>query len=587
MVHDLNRWISEEIRTQIEQRFYARINEQAHFENLIRDPKFLTGPSQHFGIFSDHGVVHVRDVAVQILEVLHTVHGVVIPRRSPQRFRHMQGYGVLLAYLHDIGLVDFSPFGRTMHPECAAQVVFDPAHDDIVEAMWHENSGNLAWRLVNLAAEGQLAVPPQTVLRELLAMSLGHAKSKVPVAQLNDPVQLRAVMHAAVSTDLRDLHAWQSKAGMQAAQAGVSSPPWSEIAGLRPNSHARRFYRDFDREAFAWLVDPQPPLLELVADVVDTVRALRCADALRQRGTVLKTSGNYEIFVDQRTGHAVYALRRGDTQLFLLTMRDPISAGEANVAASELDGQGNLRIAFHHGSFRSTEVTVEAAQNAARIVLDIQRDGLESFVCSADAAGTAFSPGCAGRILIEEPPDNPAFAVLVRHHLHSMSEATQGRVDVVPSLQDVSESERRRYQMAEPALWPDSTRQDLLAHMREAGQQVDQIDVEAAFAHVRLTQVAAGELLIEAGDPSAFVYIPLDPGLRGIPLGGYHAFSVQPWMPLGMTGVIRGSPRNATVMAERTVKLLMIPKTVYLHHWYVGHTPESLRKTVGTLNAES
>jgi hypothetical protein len=168
-----------------------------------------------------------------------------------------------------------------------------------------------------------------------------------------------------------------------------------------------------------------------------------------------------------------------------------------------------------------------------------------------------------------------------------MSEATRGRVDVVPSLQDAADSERRRYQTAEPATWPDSTRQDLLAHMREAGQQVEQIDVEAAFAHVKLTQVAAGELLIEAGDPSAFVYVPLDPGLRGIPLGGYHAFTVQPWIPLGMTGVIRGSPRNATVMAERTVKLLMIPKTVYLRHWYVGHTPESLREAVGALHAES
>jgi hypothetical protein len=31
-------------------------------------------------------------------------------------------------------------------------------------------------------------------------------------------------------------------------------------------------------------------------DVVDTLRALRCVDALCQRGTVQKTSGGYQVF---------------------------------------------------------------------------------------------------------------------------------------------------------------------------------------------------------------------------------------------------------------------------------------------------
>jgi hypothetical protein len=63
---------------------------------------------------------------------------------------------------------------------------------------------------------------------------------------------------------------------------------------------------------------------------------LRCADALRQRGTLLKTSGGYEVLVDSITGSAVYALRRGDSQLFLLSVPEPFQAGEANIAGNDL-----------------------------------------------------------------------------------------------------------------------------------------------------------------------------------------------------------------------------------------------------------
>jgi hypothetical protein len=68
------------------------------------------------------------------------------------------------------------------------------------------------------------------------------------------------------------------------------------------------------------------------------------------------------------------------------------------------------------------------------------------------------------------------------------------------------------------------------------------------------------------------VYVPLGDGLRVVPLGGYASFSVQAWMPLGNTGVIRGAIRNGTVIAERDVGALMIPKDVYLRHWHHTYT---------------
>jgi metal-dependent HD superfamily phosphatase/phosphodiesterase len=88
----------------------------------------------HPSLYSDHGVVHMRDVARQTLQVLQTVNGILIPRRSAQQ---MEGflYGVALAYLHDIGMSDLSRFGQVIHPEFAAQSIFDGSLVDVVTTM--------------------------------------------------------------------------------------------------------------------------------------------------------------------------------------------------------------------------------------------------------------------------------------------------------------------------------------------------------------------------------------------------------------------------------------------------------------------
>jgi len=42
---------------------------------------------------------------------------------------------------------------------------------------------------------------------------------------------------------------------------------------------------------------------------------------------------------------------------------------------------------------------------------------------------------------------------------------------------------------------------------------------------------------------------------------------------LGITGVIRGDVRNATIVAEDDADVLIIPKDVYLRHWHRNYTP--------------
>jgi hypothetical protein len=587
---ELDQYLLPEIRSQIEQRYYARVNDQAQLDRLAHDGQFLEELEQHIAFYSDHGVVHVRDVAQQILHVLEISHGLLIPARTPNALAWMKGYGVALAYLHDIGMSDFSHFGRAMHPEFAAQAVFGPEFDPLVELLWAENCGNLAWRLLNLANRGLLEQPPMTVLRELLAMAVGHSKSKVPLEALNDPQRLRAVLQRSIGVELTVLYQRQQAARVQPKPIlgqdpgqPAGSPP-APNAATRQAQHEecilRRHYADFPREAFAWLVSPHAELCALVDDVVDTLRALRCADALRQRGTVLNTSGGYQIFVDRRTANAIYAFKVGaDEMLLLVETANHLNAGEANVASSELTREGDLRISFHRGDFATPAAGHYAVQCAATVVNDIQGDVLSSFQRPAPSA-TARAPlkdADTMQILLEEVDDNAQFAGLVASELERINPTLRGRCRQAPSLQHISDRERALYLNGVDLNWSLAERRCALARVAATGHKISSMDADQAFQAVKLVTVKAGEVLIEAGSPPGFVYIPLGAGLGGRPLGGYRPFPVYPWMPLGNTGVIRGAVRNATVVADQTVQLLMIPKDVYLNHWHATYTSEEFQ----------
>ena len=586
----LDQCIAPHIRSVIEQTYYARINAQAQLQQALKDPLFLQNPSEHVALFADHGVVHVRDVAQQILQVLEAIHGVLIPARDAGRFSWMKNYGVLVAYVHDIGMIDLSPFGRAMHPEYATHAVLGVEFDAIVDGLWADDRGRVAARVNQLAQLGALDQPPTVVLREMLAMTNCHSKSKVPVGLLNDPSQLRQMMQTVAATELKYLYYQQCMrkaqralangqqaahgaaeidrlvtalreaevALEQAARAGQASPMLDE--------HLNCVYADFERDAFQWLESSQVATRELVQDVVDTLRALRCADALRQRGTMLKTSGNYEVFVDQRTSNAIYALRLDDEHLYLLEIPDRISAGEANMASSELDKEGNLRISFHHGMFSDQDTILNAAYSAALVVNDIQTDVIESLQRPTDAAQTGLRQPADIQILIESVDDNAAFADLLCQQLHSLNPIAARHARIVASLQASSAIERMRYLRSTNLDWELTCRQEMLQKIAHYGHKTERIDPIEGFKEVRQIELQAGETLIESGAPSGFVYIPLGEGLRILPLGGYQAFAIQPWLPVGVTGVIRASIRNAGVVAEQKLSLLAIPKDVFLKH---------------------
>ncbi len=592
----IDNYVSAAIRQQIEERYYSRINEQARLENLIHDPTFAELDGRHVALFADHGVIHVRDVIQQVLATLDTMHGILIPSRPAERLAWMREYGVLLALLHDIGMVDFSIFGREMHPETAAQAVFSAELEDIVELIWQDSGKSFAERLRELAEQDDCLQSPKLLMRELLALSMGHSKRKVPIEILNDPGRFRQVMIEAISADLQVLFLRQQSASYQPAEIDPSSGDDQDIvadtgesSGLSsikpPETNATRFenqviasyYDDVATSAYQWMISSHPLAFQLLEDATDTIRILRCADALRQRGTVLKTSGSYEVFVDQRSANAVYALRKGDDRLILLELPDAISAGEANIASSQLDQNGDLRISFHRGSFANPGAVDHATYCAALIVQEIKEDVIDSFERSTAFGQADLKSPAEMKILLEETDDNLEFAALVCQHMMRIYPDMVQNINTVPTLEESTEMERELYLSSAPVDWDLDKCSEILAHIASTGHLVTELNLEQAFDQVKLIHLSNGQNLVEAGGAAAFVYIPLGAGLKIIPLGGYEPFMAQPWAPLGITGVIRGAVRNATIVASADLELLMIPKSVYLRHWYKPYSQGEFR----------
>jgi CRP-like cAMP-binding protein len=578
----------------IRQNFYGKVTEQSTLEAIVNDDSFLQNPLKHVALFSDHGIVHGNDIARKIEQVLQHIHGVLIPERSQTQLEFMLGYGVMLAYLHDIGMRDFSAFGRAMHPEFAAQLIYSQEFAPLVDLLWQENAGNVPWRLTNLSLSGVLPQEPQLVLREMLSLSIGHSKSKIAIATLNHPQALRATMQECLGSDLQYLHCRQQVAKAEAKLAqGTEQNIDADLIEIltqhledarktlmefTQSTHTRttnpdldRYYPNFAQTSFQWLISPHPELKQLVQDVIDTIRALRCADALRQRGHSFRTSAGYEVLVNQHTAHAVYALHTCDgAKLFLLEGKDAISSGEANMTSCELDQDRNLRVSFERGCFSTPEATRWAIYSAALVTNDIQADVVGSFARPRDAS----PPEVVGKawediqILIEGVDDNPEFAQAVCQELGRMNRAIAHRCCPVASLQKADLAEVARYLSGTTPIWHLDEQNQLIAEIAKTGQKIDQLDLARGLRDVKLITIQAGEVLMEQGSPASFVYIPMNQGLKVFPSGGYAITPAQAWMQLGDTAAIKGSVRNARVIAERETHLLMIPKQVYLQYWY-------------------
>ena len=112
----LDRYLPEDVRTILEERFWHAVEEKSTVEAFSRDPTILGAPDTHPALFSDHGVVHARDVAAGTLELADVVDGRLLPARPVDRREFVAALAVLIAYIHDMGMNDPTREGRRAMP---------------------------------------------------------------------------------------------------------------------------------------------------------------------------------------------------------------------------------------------------------------------------------------------------------------------------------------------------------------------------------------------------------------------------------------------------------------------------------------
>lgn len=549
----LDPFLSPKVRHDLEERFWRPIEQRASLEVLRADSLFLEDPAAHPAIFADHGVVHVRDVAIGLVGLARTAAGLLLPPRPAVRQQFVVMCGVALAYLHDIGMVDLTPHGRHGHAFYAARAAHTADVDDLVAHLLGQ--ALVRERLAGAERDTGLGAPPDQVVREVLSLVLAHSKTAVPAEVLEDREALRAVLVDTVSPDPGD------------------GPVGGESDG-RIGSAA---------SACAWLTSRDEGHRAFADDVIDSVRLLRAADALRQRGTGLRTSGGFEVCMDAATGRAVYTLRSADgASTYLLSFHDLKSAGEANIRTATVTPVGHLRISFHRGAYRSQAAAEAAATSTAHVVADIQADVLSAFEIRTAAIGLPAPQVGATSMLVqlERPNDRPEFAEEVARLLVAQLPSLAGRVVCVADLESAATQERERFLGGLP-VEPDSPEASgLLERLAASAWRTQGVDRAMAFSEVCRVQVARGEVLVAAGSPPSFVYVALDEGLIVQPLAGYEPKPVQPWSPVGTTGVIRGWGRNADIVAERDVEVVMIPGELFARAWLRTYSPGELRRAL-------
>jgi hypothetical protein len=555
LMAELDDHLPRPVRTYLEERFWQPIEAQASLEVLYDDPSFLADPGTHPAIFADHGVVHVRDVSIGLIRLLDTINGVLLPARPASRHRFVQALGVATAYLHDIGMVDMTPSGRRVHALFAAHAAFGPDVTPLVEHLLA--AGPVRARVVEVADRAPFETPLEIVVREMLSTSVAHSKSAVPAPVLDDRVALRRLLQRVVFTSLDD-----HRSGPRLPQAADTSPMPADA-----NSDAY----DDPSQSFAWLAAPSGPHAELADDVVDAMRALRAADVLRQRGTVLRTSGGFEICMDAATARAVCTLRpaTGDAA-YVICYDDDRGAGEANIRAALITPQGHLRIAFHRGGFGSHEAARRAAESVAGVIVDIQADVIPSFSCASVGGGVrpARRSNRDIRIQLERPGDRPAFADDVAALVAEREPSIAHRLVTVADTEGAAPEEQRRFFGATPVDGAGPEADELLRHMAEHGVETAGLDRAAAFAEACRATIRPDEVLVAPGSPPSFVYVPIGSGLVVRPAGGYAPSPLPPWVPVGTTGVIRRAERNSEIVAAQEVDVIMIPGELYARAWF-------------------
>lgn len=526
--------------------FYARLDELALLENVVRDGGLVRDGQEHATNYATHGLSHVADVVENVRPVLSSLtRSGTIRKRSGERREFVEALALQLSALHDIGnAVDgFSPQAREEHRQFAAQVVMTEDFDHVVRAVRKGPIGAYLVKNTHLL-EGE---PLEHVVREMLAGAVLH--DKVTPEKLKSPDALASHMQDSLSTPL----ALARELGKPSARRAARNPRYRWLQN-------RQLFEDF-RDAAALVVT--------------------MSDAFRMRGNRLHDSSGAQMAVHRRTGHVIhYKVDRQGRRHPAMVSTSPYARGDASIRSARFRGD-KLAIALHDPPMSDVN---RAAMDAAFQVGEILDDTIGRMVDLHGAPKTPVvlrpSSSKAGRVFAHKV----MAALPARYRAH----VTVGRpVKMRRSQRKAREKQMRLY--AQGTRLPKAQADAVLQSMRDGGLPIvlrggRSKALRHGLSRARRVAVKSGTRVFSRGDLVDYVFV-VERGSAVLVDGAGERTRLGEGAILGQVAAtsINTSGSHADIRVESTdgVSLIAIPREDYQRvfaDYY--HDVESLEASV-------
>ncbi len=286
-----------------------------------------------------------------------------------------------------------------------------------------------------------------------------------------------------------------------------------------------------------------------------------------------KVFGYYQRLFDVQMGNVLYSSMY-HTQNFLIRGNSTIITGQANIDEVEIIPDRKLLINFQHSIFYDTSINNQIGFSTALVIENFYSDISASF----EKLYKLQNNEAKITLLLESSYDYSPFTEIVKEQLFFL-DMPRKFIQNVPPFKYSAKQEKERY-LSAPDILSSSDESEAFITERLKSVYALFLSPKQALQNVKIIELKPGEVLVNEGDPSNFVYIPLDDGLEGFSQTNKIRFYPKAWMLVAHISVIQQSKRTATISATKKIKILMIPGIIYMRFWHVDYSIDELKKII-------
>lgn len=273
-----------------------------------------------------------------------------------------------------------------------------------------------------------------------------------------------------------------------------------------------------------------------------------------------KFYGICQTFIDKMTGNRIYSFPINKMS-YLIGGYSNLYSGLANIKSADFLGRDALLVSFLKGTFFDLTVEELVAFNCALVLTDFK----VLFVVYKRLTGRKLT------IYLEMHWSNLHFSRYVLDRIHALEPELFSQFKLIPALTHSSTLERLRYLAAENFTRPIEEYQKILAEIDKVLKSLKISFIKQAFDLVKCFVLHKDEELFAEGSYPGFVYLALDDKLYGISQTSDIKFYIEPYQLVAHISVMSEKKRQASLFAANDTRVLMIPREIFLLHWFDYH----------------